>query len=274
MTKIFAKLFESACYWSPQIRTTLWKSWYQFLAGFYHRKDWRFMNYGYAAVEESTEEVHLDEIDADNRYCIQLYHHVVNDLDLRGFNVLEVGSGRGGGTDYIKRYFKPKTMIGVDFSENAVNFCQENYTVDGLSFKVGNAEFLPFPDDYFDTVVNVESSHCYGSIRTFFAEVKRVLCEGGYFLFTDFRSQEQLEELHRCLSQSGLDLIKETNITPNILRALELDSQRKTSLIEESVNRVLVQPFQEFAGIPGSKIYERFKNGETVYKSFVLQKAG
>ena len=37
---------------------------------------------------------------------------------LNGLNVLEVGSGRGGGLNYISRYLNPSSCIGVDYSEN------------------------------------------------------------------------------------------------------------------------------------------------------------
>lgn len=30
--------------------------------------------------------------------------------------VLEVGSGRGGGLSYVKRYLQPEIAIGVDYS--------------------------------------------------------------------------------------------------------------------------------------------------------------
>lgn len=229
------------------------------------------MNYGYVPLE-GRETVDLDEIDVDNRYCIQLYHHVASVINLKDLNVLEVGSGRGGGADYIKRYLHPKTVVGIDLSNNAVNFCKQNYCVSGLSFRVGNAESLPFEDNSFNAVINVESSHCYGSIDTFLAEVKRVLCQDGYFLFADFRSVEGLASLREKLYQSRLTPIEETNITPNIIKALELDNQRKQDMIQESVHKPLIQLFHEFAGLKGSKIYEDFKSGRVIYQSFVLQK--
>jgi len=114
-------------------------------------------------------------------------------------------------------------MVGLDFSENAVRFCNDKYNVEGLSFEGGNAESLPFTDNSFDVVLNVESSHCYSSMNAFLAQVKRVLREGGYFLMADFRRKEALEDLRESLNESGLTLIKETDITQNILEAMELD---------------------------------------------------
>jgi len=74
----------------------------------------------------------LDEEDERNRYFIQLYHYVATGATFKGQNVLEVGSGRGGGASYIRRYLRPKTMTGVDFSERAVSFCRERHKIGGL----------------------------------------------------------------------------------------------------------------------------------------------
>jgi len=273
---------------SPKLRGIFYKRWYQILSRFYQRKDWIFMNYGYAPLTEQrynqeighktdqkkdqTRNIDLDKGDEENRYFIQLYHHVAGAVDIQGLEVLEVGSGRGGGAEYIKRYLKPERMVGVDLSERAVTFCNNNYVNDGLSFKTGSAESLPFPDESFDIVLNVESSHCYGSMSAFLGQVKRVLREGGYFLFADFRRTETLDGLREKLKDSGLTLIKETNITANIIEALDLDNQRRTALIKEKVPKPLVAFFLQFAGAEGSKIHERFCCGETLYLNFVMQK--
>ena len=269
---MIVNLFTTLCRIFPILRGIMWKQWYQFLARAYQAKEWNFMNYGYAPLDDQAEIIYLDKTDTGNRFCIQLYHHVACAVDLRDLNVLEVGSGRGGGADYIKRYLKPEKMVGVDFAENAVKFCNRNYLFNGLSFETGNAESLPFTDDSFDVVINVESSHCYGSMDAFLGQVKRVLRKGGYFLFADLRSKENVDILRETLYKSGLTIIKESDITLNIVEALKLDNERKTILIKESVSKPLIRTFLEFAGTIGSKIYEKFKSGDIVYLNFVLQK--
>ena len=256
----------------PRLKVILWKQWYQFLARSYKRKDWKFMNYGYAPLDHQTEIVNLNKTDEDNRFCIQLYHHVTYAVGLKDLNVLEVGSGRGGGADYIKRYMQPEKMVGVDFSKNAIEFCKQNYVVDGLSFVVGNAESLPFTDDSFDVVINVESSNCYASMDTFIGQVKRVLHKGGYFLFADPRSKDSINVLRKTLFNSGLTLVKETDITLNVIEAMKLDNERKTALIKNTIHKPLVKLFLEYAGTIGSEIYNKFKSREYIYLSFVLQK--
>jgi len=119
------------------------------------------MNLGYAPLDPDAERILLSDLDAINCHCIQMYHHVAGAIDLRGLDVLEVGSGRGGGASYIMRYLKPKSLTGIDISKKAVTFCNRHHRVEGLHFLHGDAEALPFDDNTFDAIVNIESSYGY-----------------------------------------------------------------------------------------------------------------
>ena len=176
---------------SPLLRRLLWRWWYGRLAKNHTARDWTFMNYG--CVTSDGPKLALDPAEESDRFCIQLYHRVASAIDLAGQSVLEVGSGRGGGASFIARYHRPTKIIGADFSPQAVALCQQLHaTVANLTFTVGDAEHLPFPDASFDVVVNVESSHCYGHVDKFFAEAARVLRPGGHFLYTDFRPATEI----------------------------------------------------------------------------------
>jgi len=269
---MLARLYTKLCDAYPRFRKATRKQMYQLLAGYYQKQDWTFMNYGYAP-DHHTEVPDLHPHDEINRYCIQLYHHVANAINLKELKVLEVGSGRGGGAHYIKRYLHPKEMVGVDFSNNAVSLCQGHYNVEGLRFMHGDAENLPFDDESFDAVVNVESSHCYGSMATFLAQVTRVLRPGGHFLFADFRNHEHLTTLDEQLENTGMQRVKQKDITPNVIEALDADHAHRIEQIRNGAPKILDKLLKEFAGTKGAGIYEAFKNRNVVYQSFVLQKA-
>jgi ubiquinone/menaquinone biosynthesis C-methylase UbiE len=256
---------------SPRFKRLLWWRWYQYLAT-YNLSDWRFMNYGYASLDPSEETVSLNQDDEPNRYAIHLYHRVASAAALSGRKVLEVGCGRGGGSSFIKRYHHPKQMTGVDFSERAVHFCQTNYRIEGLSFVHGDAEALPFGDESFDAIINIESSHCYGSTSAFLGEAKRVLRPGGALLFADLRAADDRPRLHAQVVETGMALLESQDITANVIEALRQESERKLRLIERSVHRRLVRTFQEFAAIEGSLVFDDFTNGRTVYHRYALQK--
>lgn len=269
---MLASQYTKLCDLYPRFRKFSRKQMYQLMALGYPKPDWTFMNYGYSPQDASQIPV-LHEDDEINRYCIQLYHHVASAVEVCGREVLEVGSGRGGGADYIKRYLEPAHMVGVDFSNKAVNLCRKHYSNVGLSFETGDAEHLPFNDQSFDVVVNIESSHCYGSMTDFLAQVKRVLKPGGYFVFADFRNREQLDELKKQLDRTEMLLIKQENITSNVINALDADNERRLEHIQRGIPKVLRQLLREFAGNKGTWIYKGFMEGTIVYQNFIFQKA-
>lgn len=228
------------------------------------------MNYGYAMT--GPDSLTLEKIDEPDRHWIQLYHHVAGTIDLKGLEVLEVGSGRGGGSSYIQRYLKPARTIGMDLSQQAILLCRERHRVEGLEFRVGDAERIPLDNSTVDAVINVESSHCYPSFDRFLEEVRRVLRPGGYFLYTDFRSAKNAGSWCQTLQHSGLTLLRETDITANVVSALDRDNDRKLGLIQRMVPRPLRASFLDFAAVRGTALYEGFKSGDVTYRSFVLQK--
>ncbi len=231
------------------------------------------MNYGFADLDPHAKPLDLSPSDEKDRLAIRLYHHVAGAVDLRGLDVLEVGCGRGGGCSYIWRYLRPRSVVGVDFSPRAIDLCTRIHaTAGGLSFSQGDAESLPFSDGSFDVVVNVESSHCYGSMERFLSEVDRVLRPDGHVLFADLRSTEGVLRLRADLRSSGLQVLREQAITPNVLAALDQDDKRKQALIRQNVPRLLWKWFYRFAGVRGTTIYESLRTGQAEYVSYVLRK--
>jgi ubiquinone/menaquinone biosynthesis C-methylase UbiE len=253
----------------PGFKKKLWRAWYDYLARSHRAPDWTFMNYGYATSESNP--LSLLETDEQDRHWIQLYHHVAAGIDLEGRTVLEVGSGRGGGSSFVKRYLRPARMIGVDLSRHAVELSRENHRIAGLEFQAGDAENLPFENSSMDAVLNVESSHCYPSFDRFLAEVRRVLRPGGHFLYADFRDRENVETWLKSLANSGLSVLRETEITSNVVAALEKDNDRKLALIDSIVPRPLRSSFLDFAAVRGSALFEGFQSGKYTYRSFVLR---
>jgi ubiquinone/menaquinone biosynthesis C-methylase UbiE len=143
-----------------------------------------------------------------------------------------------------------------------------------LQYIVGNAAKLPLADEYCDIVMNVESSHRYLSMSSFVGEVHRILKSEGYFLFTDFRSDHQWVEVKRLLQGARFEVLKETDITDNVLEALEKDSGRRERLVKSYAPKVLRNSILNFTGAKGTATYKNFLNREFVYRSFVLRKDG
>lgn len=247
------------------MRQLAWRGCYELMAGRLKRPEWAFMNYGFAAGPTERAALRLEPNDEPDRLCIQLYDHVVGASEMTGRDVLEVGSGRGGGASYLSRYRAPRTMTGLDLAQRAVELSRRHRRGPGLRFVQGDAQAMPFPDDAFDLVVNVESSHCYPSMTAFVAEVARVLKPAGSFAYADFRPAAEVPQLLAGLSEGPLVLKSSEDITANVLEALRGDSDRKSELIDMIVPRLFRRPFRRFAGIQTSSTFERFESGELRY---------
>lgn len=230
-----------------------------------------FMNYGYAPSGEEGPAL-LPE-DTQDRLAIQLYHRLTGEVDLRGRDVLEVSSGRGGGASYLMRYFEPRSMVGVDRSRKLVEFCRRRHRMAGLQFAAGDAEALDHDPESFDVAVNVEASHCYGQMERFLRAVWDVVRPGGSLLWTDFRPASKSAALRSEFRDAGWQTEAEEDITDNVLRAMSMEHHRWHRLIEERVPAPLRGAFRETAGVKGSRIEQAMRQGEVRYLRLALRKA-
>jgi SAM-dependent methyltransferase len=229
------------------------------------------MNYGYVDDDPAVLP-QLGSADWPERYPIYLYHRVAARVDLRNRDVLEVGSGRGGGASYVKRYLGARQVLGVDIATSAIAFCRRVHRVEGLEFRQGDAEALPVPDASFDAVLNVESAHCYPSIDRFFSEVRRVLRPGGHLLYADIHGADEVPELERAIRASGLKQVEHGDISAGVVTALQLDSDRRKRWCAESAARFVHGPFDKFAGVAGTRVPVELAKGGERYLVYVLRK--
>lgn len=231
-----------------------------------------FLNFGYAEFNQNLNKLELQEKDEADRICINLYHRVANAVDLKGVDVLELSSGHGGGASYVMRYLKPRSLVGIDINADAIAFCNENYLISGLSFIEGNSEEIQFSENTFDVVINVEASHYY-SMKRFTNEVVRVLRPNGYLLFADLRTRKESYILNEQLLQSGLEIVEKENITPNVVKAIELAGEIREELTKDLAPPMLYRFIQQFSGGKESQIYQVLRSGEMVYVRYVLVKS-
>jgi ubiquinone/menaquinone biosynthesis C-methylase UbiE len=250
----------------------MWRIWHRLLIRFDKDVRAKCLNYGYHE-EEPMERLSLNKEDEGNRYGIQLYNHVAARIPLDRKDIVEVGSGRGGGASFLARSYGPRTYRAIDISSKLIDFCNRYYDIKGLSFHNGNAEDLPIENETCDVVVNVESARCYRSIRSFFTEVNRILRPGGYFMFADMVSPDHLPEIQALLKSSGFVIQDQQDITSNVILALDRDSSRREAIIRRRSPRFLTKAFAQFAGTRGTERYEAFRSGRFQYWSFVMVRA-
>lgn len=245
---------------------------YELLAKNVPAKDWHFMNYGYVPNDEENS-IALPENISIQKYPLQMYHYLATKTPLEGKQVLEVGSGRGGGAKHIAGYFKPAFYTAMDLAQSAVDLANQIHILSNLKFIQGNAESIPVASGSMDVVINVESSHAYGSVEKFLSEVKRVLKPGGHLLLVDFRSDNTIDNFKKQIRNSGLELLEEEDISKNVITSIELEDKSKTERIKSLIPARWQKLFSEFAGVVGSRFYLTLKDGSRSYYRFVLRKS-
>ncbi len=267
MIKFIIKLFKRFA-WFKRLNA---KVTYELLAKKIPAEEWQFMNYGYVPnANEDPFDIPLPpEV---QRYSLQMYHYLALKSDVEGKLVLEVGSGRGGGAKHVAGTLHPKSYVGLDLAQSAVDLANKIHNLPNLQFIQGSAESIPLNDDTIDVLLNVESCHAYGSVDKFLSEVKRVLKPGGYLLLVDFRSVENMDLLKRQLVNSGLELLEEEDISQNVVNAMEAEDDVKKARIKRLVPERWQKLFAEFAGVVGSRLHTNLINGDRLYYRFVLKK--
>jgi SAM-dependent methyltransferase len=246
-------------------------AWYSLVTRLDKNAEAIVLNYGFA--DPGGEAIALDPRLERHRFGLQLYHFDASRGALPGKDVLEIGCGRGGGAAYLAAALHPRRYVGLDINKHEVAFDRRQYAQQrNLEFVVGDAHAIPFADASFDVALNVESAHHYRDLGGFLAEVYRVLTPGGRFLMATFPRENEPQMLRETVARSRFACVLEEDITPNVVRALELDTARR----EEAVRRLCPAPLRtfarEFAGTQGSKLHQSFASGRRCYLNFVLEK--
>jgi ubiquinone/menaquinone biosynthesis C-methylase UbiE len=189
-------------------------------------------------------------------------------VDLNGRDVLEMGCGRGGGCWYISHYCAPRSVTGLDLSQRTIAHCSRRYAGASLSFRQGEAESMPFADEAFDVVINVESLHCYLSMQRAISEVCRVLRASAHFVLADLRPAEEIRALREQLCSAGLRLVRQEIVTANVFAALDYDHERKRALINEKIpaNSCAISTIR--GALRDSPIYQAIRERRAEYVSY------
>jgi ubiquinone/menaquinone biosynthesis C-methylase UbiE len=228
-----------------------------------------FLNIGYE--EDPPMALPLAECDEPNRFYIQLYHRMATQADLGGKRVLEVGSGHGGGASYLMRTLHPASYTGLDLNRGAVAFCRKRHNLLGVDFVHGDAEKLPFPDQSFDAVINLESSAAYPHFSRFLAEVARVLRPGGHFLYADLRPRDSVAAWETALAGAPMRMLSREVINAQVLRGLEQNAPRILDLIGR-MPKGLRGIGREYSGMEGTGFYRAIQREKYLYRMYCFTK--
>ncbi len=114
--------------------------------------------------------------------------------------VLDVATGTGNAAFALAGAVK--SVVGLDLSDGMIAQATqraEYERIENVTFKIGSAEAIPFPDSSFTLVVARHAPHHFHDVATFLKEVHRVLRPGGRFVLADQVSplEETSEWIHK-----------------------------------------------------------------------------
>lgn len=125
----------------------------------------------------------------------------------------------GDGYDASQYKEKVKEVHAIDASEDLIELAKEKY--DGINFKVGLAEDLPYQDGMFDVVVSKYAIMTSPDINPSFNEAHRVLKTGGYFAYLMTHPFRQYFEKRNSKADYFIQEIVESNILNNSVKLHE-----------------------------------------------------
>lgn len=219
-------------------------------------------NYGYYPTE----------IDAYDKYQLQMYDEYAKLLEEEGVKqVLEIGSGAGGGLMHMQSRLPHANFSGLDRCKEAIKTCKYFLGEQHKNIKLyTNINDILADGNKFDAVVSVETNIL--SNPDIFSSIHNLLNDNGVFIYYDNTTVDKLDGITKPIEQHGFKIEVFRDITENVFKACKHDTPRRL----EAVNKYLpgyLKPFKSellrYLCVKGSLRYISFTNG--IKKSFLLK---
>lgn len=176
-----------------------------------------------------------------------------------GVQVLDLGCAAGA---YTKTLADADVIAtGIDFAPEMIRVAQQRYP--DVTFKMADAEHLPFDDGSFDVVIGAYVIHHLARPEVVFRQIYRVLTPGGRFVFVIPIQEAQasfgsffsaLQQYHEVEAVPGGPLLFEvdTNVHHSMLEAsgfVQCEIERREVICELSTLEPLLEVGWEIANL-------------------------
>lgn len=180
----------------------------------YYKRNFHFQTEGYLSEKSADLYEHQVEIlfagaaDAMRRLILKPLKERFPNTDGEGLRFLEVGSGTGRLTRFVRLAFPKAKIVSLDLSHPYLHKAQEYLKAHRrLDYVQGDAADLPFADNKFDAVY---SCFLYHELpldirKKVIAESLRVLKPAGFFGLVDSVQKDDVNEFEWALNQFPVD---------------------------------------------------------------------
>ncbi|MBS0287506.1 MAG: class I SAM-dependent methyltransferase [Proteobacteria bacterium] len=144
-----------------------------------------------------------------NEMAVPQYHVAMNLLETYPFQgteeVLDIGCGTGNITVHIAEKVKKGKVIGIDISEDMINFAKQTFSgVSNLSFEQKNIIDISYANK-FDLITSFNTLHWVKEKETAIEKMFAHLKKDGHLLVTMLRSSFDAEPMNIALTQTVRD---------------------------------------------------------------------
>lgn len=200
-----------------------------------------------------------------NSLSKNLYAYMLHTVACPFSRVLDIGCGRGKGVDFMSKSVPiSNRFVGIDKNQKNIEYAQKN--CEGAFILADADKRLPFTDEMFNLVLNIESSHDYSNKKNFFNEVNRILMKGGRLALADNFNDEEYKKTKEAIDESNLEFLCTYDITEQVLASLSIYIKR---LLESN----LTKEQKEFLIEPLENYKLSYTQGKLKYHSFFMEKS-
>ena len=137
--------------------------------------------------------------------------HFYNVPDRKRIKILDLGSGVGRNTIYLAK--EDYSAFGVEATASGIEVSKKRREIEGINaiFKKGNLTKIPFSEEYFDAVVDIQAiqHNTCEEIKKILQEIKRVLKPNGMFFAKIVSTQDHSFKKGKVIEEHTLDDIRE-----------------------------------------------------------------
>lgn len=172
----------------------------------------------------------------------------------RNMRVMDYGCGPGYGTAIIAK--KAKEVVGVDISEEALEYAKSHYALPNVKFIKIDTHPTEFPENSFDIIVSSHVIEHIDNVKKYLLQLKRILRKGGMLIITTPNKKFRLlpfqkpYDPHHKREYNSKDLEKEISPLFNKFEIKGIYGPNEMNKIETNMMRSVNNPFMAYIRNP------------------------
>lgn len=182
-----------------------------------------------------------------NESNIGMTLNTIEFLELENQNsVLEIGYGNCGHLDKLLNSAKKINYCGIEISETMFNEAKKNNADKPAEFKLYNGNEIPYPKQFFDKILSVNTIYFWSNTEKMIKEIERVLKPNGLCVLT-YGNKEFMKslpfvgqkfklfgqnEIKKLVEKSNLKIVGTKELTDQVKSKTGKQVKRKYTMIK------------------------------------------